>query len=414
METPVTQLNQDILEIQMLGDFSLRNNDRVLSGDKVRGKQIWNLLEYIMVNRHKEISMDGLIQILWREDEIDDPANALKNLAYRLRVTLKQSLGLVDDECIVYKHGAYVWNKDIRCTIDVDVLEEAYKAAKQNNISKEEQQLHYKKIIDIYKGNFMPQSSFKEWVVPLNVYYQRIFMESVEAYCEILLGKLEFKAIEEICRKAIAIDPFIEVNHVLLIKALIGLQNHDRAVDHYNYVNKLFYDELGVRPSDSIVKLYHEVINKNKALGQDILSIKDSLKEVDDILGAVYCNYEEFKMIYQLEARAALRSGKSIFIALLTVTGKQKKELPKDNLDVTFEKIKNSIVSALRKDDIVTRYGRTQFLLMLSNLTYENSNMVLHRLVKKINESGINDSVEVFGQLQALDPIELEANHVSV
>lgn len=358
--------------------------------------------------------MDGLIQILWREDEIDDPANALKNLAYRLRVTLKQSLGLVDDECIVYKHGAYVWNKDIRCTIDVDVLEEAYKAAKQNNISKEEQQLHYKKIIDIYKGNFMPQSSFKEWVVPLNVYYQRIFMESVEAYCEILLGKLEFKAIEEICRKAIAIDPFIEVNHVLLIKALIGLQNHDRAVDHYNYVNKLFYDELGVRPSDSIVKLYHEVINKNKALGQDILSIKDSLKEVDDILGAVYCNYEEFKMIYQLEARAALRSGKSIFIALLTVTGKQKKELPKDNLDVTFEKIKNSIVSALRKDDIVTRYGRTQFLLMLSNLTYENSNMVLHRLVKKINESGINDSVEVFGQLQALDPIELEANHVSV
>lgn len=414
MEMPGTQVNQEILEIQMLGDFSLRNNGQVLSGDKVRGKQIWNLLEYIMVNRHKEISMDGLIQILWREDEIDDPANALKNLAYRLRTTLKKSLGLTADDCIVYKHGAYVWNKDIACTIDVDVLEEAYKAAKQNGSGEEEQLIQYRKVIDIYKGNFMPQSAFKEWVVPLNVYYQRIFMESVAAYCEALLKKADFKTVEEISRKAIANDPFIEANHVLLIKALIGQQNHDRAAEHYNYVNKLFYDELGVRPSDLIVKLYHEVINKNKALDQDILSIKDSLKEVDDILGAVYCNYEEFRMIYQLEARAALRSGKSIFIALLTVTGKERKELPKDNLDETYEKIKNSIVSALRKDDIVTRYGRTQFLLMLSNLTYENSNMVLQRLVKRINNSGINDSVEVFGQLQALDPIELEEKHVSV
>ena len=49
---------------------------------------------------------------------------------------------------------------------------------------------------------------------------------------------------------------------------------------------------------------------------------------------------------------------------------------------------------------------------MLSNLTYENSNMVLNRLVKKINESGFNDRVEVFGQLQSLDPIELEERHV--
>lgn len=414
MEKTVTNKGQGILEIQMLGDFSLRNNDRVLSGDKVRGKQIWNLLEFIMVNRHKEISMDGLIQTLWRDDEIEDPANALKNLAYRLRITLKQSLGLSEDDCILYKHGAYVWNKDIPCTIDVDEMEKAYKDAQQKNLSKDELLVCYKKVIEIYKGSFMPQSSFKEWVVPLNIYYQRIYMDSVAACCEILLERADFKSVEEICRRAIASDPFIETNHAILIKALIGLNNHDKAVDHYNYVNKLFYDELGVRPSDLITKLYHEAVNKNTDIEQDITLIKDNLKEEIDIRGAVYCNYEEFKMIYQLEARAALRSGKSIFIALLTITGRQKKALPKHNLDETFEKIKNAIVSALRKDDVVTRYGRTQFLLMLSNLTYENSNMVLNRLVKKINDSGINDSIEVFGQLQSLDPIELEERYVSV
>ena len=342
------------------------------------------------------------------------PANALKNLAYRLRVTLKKSLELQNDEVIVYKHGAYVWNKDISCAIDVDQLEEAYKATQQRDLSTDELMVHYKIIIDIYKGSFMPQSSFKEWVVPLTVYYQRIYMEAVEAYCKILLEKEDYKAVEEICRRAIAIDPFIEINHAFLIKAMIGAKNNEKALEHYNYVHKLFYDELGVKPSDLITKLYHDVINKNTAMEQNIALIKDDLKETMDIRGAVYCNYEEFKMIYQLEARAALRSGKSIFIALLTVTGNQKKELPKNNLDETFEKIKNAIVYALRKDDVVTRYGRTQFLLMLSNLTYEDSNMVLDRLVRKINNSGINKSVEVYGQLQSLDPIELEEQHVSI
>lgn len=397
----------------MLGDFSLRSGDLVLSGDKVRGKQIWNLLEYIMVNRHKEISMDGLMQALWRDDEIDDPANALKNLAYRLRNTLKLSLGL-DQEYVVYKHGVYVWNQDISCVIDVDEMEAEYKAARQKGLSEDERLIHYKNIIELYKGNFMPQSSFKEWVVPLTVYYQRIYMEVVAAYCELLMKNGDFKTVEEVCRRAIAVDPFTEMNHALLIKAFIGLKHHEKAIDHYNYVNRLFYDELGVRPSDLITGLYHEAANKSVAVERDISLIKEELKEAEEIKGAVYCNYEEFKMIYHLEARAALRSGKSAFIALITVTGKEKKDLSRGDFDSTFEKIKNSIVSSLRKDDIVTRYGRTQFLLMLSNLTYEDSNMVLSRLVKRINSGGTGDFVEISGQLQTLEPIEMEERYVSV
>lgn len=413
MEKSEAGMNQGILEIQMLGDFSLRYGDRMLSGDKARGKQIWNFLEYIMVNRHKEISMDGLIQALWSEDETEDPANALKNLAYRLRTTLKQALGLETENCIVYKHGAYVWNKDIACSIDTDELEEAYKATQQKDLCGDELFAQYKKIVDLYKGNFMPHSSFKEWVIPLTVYYQRIFMESVAAYCELLLEKADYRTVEEVCRRAIAVDPFVEENHAMLIRAFIGSNNHDKAIAHYNYVNKLFYDELGVRPSDTLTELYHEATKKSAAAELNITLIKDDLKEAKEILGAVYCNYEEFKMVYQLEARAALRSGKSVFLGLITATGKQKKELSRNNFDETFEKIKNSIVSSLRKDDLVTRYGRTQFLILLANLTYENSSMVLDRLVEKINGSGIS-GLEVSGQLQALDPVELEERYVRV
>ncbi|QOX63384.1 transcriptional regulator [Anoxybacterium hadale] len=414
METSVELHRNQELEIQMLGDFCLRYGDQILSGDRIRGKQVWSLLEYIMVNRHNEISMDGQIQVLWEDDEVDDPANALKNLAYRLRVALRNSLGLKDMDTIVFKHGAYAWNKSFLCIVDADLLEESYKALQQNSLDLVTQKMHLEKIIRLYKGGFMPQSAYKEWILPQAVYYQRIYMEAVQRYSTILLDEGDCSAVEELCRRAISIDPFVETNHALLIQALIQSKNHGKAIEHYNYVNKLYYDELGVRPSDQITKLYHMAVDKGDASAQDISMIKDDLKEVADINGAIYCNYEEFKMIYQLEARASLRSGKSIFIALLTVTGKDRKSLPKNNLDTTFEKLKNSIVYALRKDDVVARYGRTQFLLMLSNLTYENSNMVLDRLVKKINCSGIDDAVEVYGQLQTLEPIELEEQYVSV
>lgn len=414
METGVELHKKQTLEIQMFGDFCFRYGEQFLSGDRIRGKQVWNLLEYIMVNRHNEISMDGLIQVLWEEDAVDDPANALKNLAYRLRVALRNSLGLTDVEAIVFKHGAYVWNKEFPCSVDADLLEDSYKVLQKKSLDLEHQKEHLERIIGLYKGSFMPQSSFKEWVVPLTVYYQRIYMEAVDRYCTILLDEGNSSTVEELCRRAISIDPFVEKNHIILIKALIQMKNHEKAINHYNYVNKLFYDELGVRPSDQLTRLYHEAIDKGDASAKDIVSIKNDLKEETDIRGAIYCNYEEFKMIYQLEARASLRSGKSIFIALLTVTGKDRKSLPKHNLDTTFEKLKTAIVYTLRKDDVVARYGRTQFLLMLSNLTYENSGMVLDRLIRKINGSGINDAVEVYGQLQTLDPIELEDRHVSV
>lgn len=404
--------NNNILEIRMLGDFSLRRGDSVLSGERIRGKQIWTLLEYIMVNRHREISMDGLMQALWQNDEAEDPANALKNLAYRLRTILKQSLGSTDTEYIVYKHGVYVWNEAIPCIIDVDAMEAAYKESKHPETDRDQVLACCRKIIELYKGNFMPQAAFKEWIVPLTVHYQRIYMETVATYCEMLIADGLCKEAEVVCRAAIAIDPFIEENHALLLRALIDLNQREQAIEHYRRVDKLFRDELGIKPAAEITALYKEAAGKMGEQGEDLSQVKLNLKENLSSAGAIYCNYEEFKMFYRLEARAAQRSGKSIVVVLLTVKEKGDKALSKKYTDETLEKIKDSIVSLLRKDDIVTGYGRAQFLLLLSNLKYENTEMILNRLVHNINSACAGRSVEVKWQIESLDPVEMEERHV--
>ena len=76
------------IEIQMLGEFAITINGNTITNLKGRTKRVWMLIEYLIANRHSDISIEKLIDVLWGEDECGDPVNALKNLVYRARTCL--------------------------------------------------------------------------------------------------------------------------------------------------------------------------------------------------------------------------------------------------------------------------------------------------------------------------------------
>ncbi len=395
-----------VLKIQMLGDFTLEYGDRILSGDKGRSKQVWNLLEYMLIHRNKEISPDKLMDALWEED-VDNPANALKNLVYRLRSMLMETLGIAKEDYIVFKHGTYAWNTSASYLIDIDEFESTWKSARKPDIDAEAQLEKYVEVVNLYKGDFLTHSSYKEWVVPLSIYYQRIYMECVAALCEQLFMKQDFNKVEEICLSAIAIDPLIEKNHELLIMALIASNKTNNALTHYDFVTDLFYKEVGVKPSEAITRLYKIIVNKEHTVEKNIDIVKSDLREVELNTGAVYCDYEAFKLVYRINARAAVRSGKSVYIALLSFNKHNGSDFQARELSDSMEKIKTVIMNSLRKDDLISRFSRTQYLVLLSNINFENTELVLNKLVQKINKACINKHLMVTGHLQPLEPIEL-------
>jgi len=398
----------DILYIQTLGDFTLKYKGNLLSGEKVRSKQVWSLLEYIITNRYKDNSLDKLIDVLWYEDEIDDPANALKNLAYRLRTVLKEKLGIKPSDYILTKHGSYSWNTEANCIIDSDVLEELVKNTNRNYMNEDDVCHRYLQAIDIYNGGFMPQACYKEWVRPLAVYYQNLYMEAVEKVSEILLNRFDYLRVEEICIKAISFDMSLEINHANLIKALLGLNNNKKALKHYDYISNFFYDEYGIKPSSIITDLYKDITDKKSGYEKNIVSMKNDLREVSKAAGTMRCNYETFKAIYRLNARAAYRNGKSVFIVLLTVKPKVSDVYFENNIEGILENLLDIVCGYLRKDDVIARCGRIQYALMLSNIAYENTVMILDRLNNAISNSSVSRYIEVQAQVETLDPIELE------
>lgn len=397
-----------ILQIQMFGDFKLECDGKVLSIGTGRSRQVWSLLEFLLIHRNSDFSIDTLIEALW-EDEIENPYNALKNLVYRLRSLLSDSLGVDKEEYIIYKHGSYAWNTNSAYELDIDKFESAYKSGLSPSLSDLAKFESFLEASEIYTGNLLSHSAYKEWVMPLAVYYQNMYMDCVDHLCEYLFLNKGYHKIEALCLKAISVDPLVERNHEILINCYIASNNIDKAMSHYYYVSKLFYKELGIKLSPEIDKLYQTLIDRENSEDKNISQIKSELTEAELNQGAVYCDFESFKLIYRVNARAAVRSGKSVYLILLNFAKSDNTIFKNFELKDIADICELGLINSLRKDDIVTRYNRTEYLILLSNINFENAEKVLQKLILKIKKVSIKNNLKITYQLETLDPIELSS-----
>ena len=393
------------VEIVTLGGFELRSGGVTVNESCNRAHKLWNLLEYLIAFRHRDIPTEELIEYLWPEDDSDNPLNALKNLVYRLRSVLANEGLPVAKELIIHRKGLYCWNNDIETLVDAEEMERLIKEASRENVSDQEKIEKYLKALSYYKGDFLPGSAYENWVVPLSAYYHSIYIKSVKEAAWLLREEGRHEDIEEICQSAVMVDSFDEEIHMLLIRALVAQNKQQKALEHYEYVTGFFYKELGVKPSEQMRECYREITKGVNHIETDLDVIKEGLTEAMSGEGAFVCDYEIFKNMYRLEARDASRSGRAIFIGLLTVTDREGKVPGKTLLNMAMDRLLAVIRESLRKSDVISRFSATQYILMLPSHTFENGQMVLDRIKKRFKESNARLPVKVNTKLQPLDPI---------
>jgi DNA-binding SARP family transcriptional activator len=368
--------------VTMFGGFTMRIGDRVLA-ENGRTKQTWNLLEYLLANRNSDISKEKLIEALWDDSDCGDPANALKNLVYRTRHLINELSGLPDDY-IVCMRNTYAWNNAIDCKIDAEEYEEAYREAK-NASSRQERLAALYRAIELYKGEYLPKSSMKDWVMINGQHYSRMYIECIHAVCEELDKEKKYDEIINICEKALTIDTYAETIHELLIVACLKAGNKRKAIAYYEYATKLFYEKLGVRLSVNVRNLINETVKSMHGIETNLNVIGQDLKEQKEPDGAYFCDYEVFRNLYRIAARMCKRSGSSVFVALLTLAPYGKKMPSKEAAEAAMASLGEIIKKSLRKSDVVSNYSNLQYILMLPDLSYENGQMVLRRIIDRFS-----------------------------
>lgn len=399
--------NDTSVYITMLGGFSVRVGENEIQDSSARTHQLWHLIEYLIAYRHRTVTQEELIQVLWPEGNIDNPANALKNLVYRVRTTLSSNGLAYAREMIVYSRGSYRWNNNLVTVVDTEEFEEQYKMAMTSGQTVENQVRRYCDTIDLYSGDFLPGARFETWVVSLSSHYRWMYFNCVYAVLEILEEQQRYAEMEQICRKAVGIDQFEEAAHRYLIFALMRQGKQAQALAHYSAVTDLFFRELGINPSSSMRALYREIVKATHDVEIDLSIIKEDLEESEWSKGAFYCEYEVFKNLYRLEARAAARTGQSIFVALATVEDSAGNVLEVKLQNKVMDSLYGIIQTNLRLGDVFARFSASQYVLMLPSLTFENCDMVMDRIIKRFRQVHRNKNVSIYSKIQPLDPIEL-------
>lgn len=389
--------------VNMLGGFSIRIEHHQINDQSNHSKKPWILLEYLITFRNREISPNELIELIWSNDKSTNPSGALKTLLFRSRKLLLP-LNYPTHELIIQSRGSYAWTKNFKTVVDIDIFESLCDQAFKSKDSPKEKLDLCLSAIDIYKGDFLPQSEWESWVVPISTYYHSLYQKLVHDTIDLLKETESYQKIIDVCQKAIQVEAFDETLHYNLIYSLYKTGNQHGAMEHYNHTVDMFYNEFAITPSDDLKELYKTIRDTKHGITTDLSTIQEILQEESCTKGAFYCEYSVFKDIYQLESRAIIRTGDSIYLCLLTLTDLNGQLLKPSILTKAMDEMNETIRSSLRRGDVFTRYSISQYMILLPTATYENGEIVLRRITQTFRKQYTRRDLMVSYSLQAVLP----------
>ncbi|MDR1328016.1 MAG: winged helix-turn-helix domain-containing protein [Oscillospiraceae bacterium] len=402
-----------MLEIRMFGGFSIKYRGADVSDAINRSKRLRAMLAYLIAHQGREISQGEIIEALWQDDEIENPANTLKTILHRLRSALS-GLGIANvASCISYRRGAYAWTPCVPCYVDAHEFEKTFSEAEASKKDGERRAQLYAEAAALYKGGFLPKNALDPWVVPLDGYYRSKFITAVNSAADYFLEHGRASDVVPLCRGAVNVDPYEEHFHSSLIRALIADGRQQQALEHYDYVSALFFNKFGVNLSGELTELYKEVVKSSNKTETNLSVIIDGLREDSVDSGCFYCEYEPFRTIYRLEARSAARSGQVVYICLLTLSDARGKKPKPGTLAKSMDRLRETVIQTLRHGDLFTRYSVNQYLVMLPATSFETGNMVMRRVAAAFRRENGRGTTVLSYTLQPIVPAALEAARLS-
>jgi DNA-binding SARP family transcriptional activator len=339
--------------------------------------QLMNLFKYLLLNENKYKSVDVILEELHSDKEYESPKNAVQNMIYRLKKYIK------DHEIIRELNIDFKYSNESYKMILEDVyidFQEFEKLSKKGQASEsdEEKALVFENAVELYKGEFLPELLYEDWVIPTRNHLNRIYVEEVNFLLKYFKKKNLLDKGIELGERAIKIEPNEEEIHINYIDLLISKGKVRDAKKHYEYITTFLYNQFGIRPNEEMQNVYSKIKEKTNIKPSNNKKVRYLWEESKD-KGAFYCSYGEFYPIYVLEKRRSERDGREINPVVVSFINHEK-NLTEDQK----ERIVMIFVNSLRKGDVLSRWDENSILILLPDLELEKVKFVVNRVSNRI------------------------------
>ena len=383
------------LKIFTLGNFKVANSGKIITKNIKKSSKRWKLLQYLITFNNQEISRDELIMILGLENN-DDPESSLSALVYRLRNLLNKYTKKGNGHFIKTSGSAYTFNGNADYWLDSEVFEnKCQQVTELVNNSAEGAAKVFNDAISIYQGDYLQEARSEEWLWSARNYYRDLlrnttleldgYLKEREAYDTLLTFYDEIQ-------KIIKYDEDVITNY---LETLVGAGRESEARTKYQEI-KAMYEDNGLKVPPRLENIFRDLKIERAEQPEEFLKAID--KNIDKE-GAYLCTPEKFVELYELEKRRCQRDSPSRCVIHLRLQEKMKERQqeididPIDNIGNQFLQLLNN---QLRSGDIVTRWNKKHFIILLANIDCNDAGKVTSRIKDSFEyRYGLPDGVKI-------------------
>lgn len=372
------------LQIKMFGTFSISMGDRSISDSDNRSKKVWSLLAYLIFHRDRVLKQSELIKVLWAESEQGvNPSGALKTLFYRARTELDKLWQGAGRDLILCHGDGYYWNEEIPVELDCNHFDRLNDAIAEES---EDADKLTAELLHIYDGDFLSHLSAELWIMPISAYYHNVYIAHLLDALPVMIEQGSTDDALRFCRLASDMEPFNEEIHCWYMRAYIEQNKQKEAIAVYQKLSERLLSELGIMPSEELRTLYHAAVKTHNKNALTLEMLQEQLREDGESSGALLCEYDFFRVLHYFMARSVARSGNAVHLVLLSVEGKNDRELAGKKLEKVMQNLAETVCHSLRRGDTAARCSASQFVIMLPRANYENSCMVSERILRSYHQ----------------------------
>lgn len=379
--------NRDILSVRTLGGFSVFwQGEKISAGG--RDSQFARLMEILLHYSEDGVPRENLEEMLFSDSQSVDRNHMLRSVIYNARKKLEKS-GLPGTEHIVFSGGIYRWTKDIPIEEDVRQFEETVIKADQAEDTGEKADL-YRQACFLYLGEFLPHQTTSLWALQEQRRYRELFCRSMEEAVAFCREHGDFETMQKLGEHASKVQPLSDWEAVTM-EAFLGMDRFDEASELYEQTADRYLEELGIRPAFAEMNAMEQIASRMEnhyGMLDDIQAVLTAPKEEREG-GGFLCSLPVFQGIYRMFERMIGRSGQSVYLMLCTiVNGKGHHMKEGAVLERLSERLGEAIRISVRHSDVVCRYSKSQYLVLLINTTREDCAIVQKRIDSHFKTEG--------------------------
>ena len=164
------------------------------------------------------------------------------------------------------------------------------------------------------------------------------------------------------------------------MEAMLKLGQIKSAMSHYEYVSSLLSKEMGVKSSPGLKEIYRKIQSYYEEQGEtDISNIKNKLED-GPMEGALFCDLDYFKFLFNVEKRRSTRDENIGYMSLITLKADNKDMCKPDGLSKTTKVMLEVLGKILRKGDVYTSWNDNQIIVMLTNAKKDGLTKIENRI----------------------------------